>query len=109
MQDKEAQGKEFCLFYMTDEKTSNNFKQLNLHFEIITFLCGEEKSLKRMRMNIRGHLGSPSWRYQKLKMDRADGVDSQGVNTEEVRYFTQYMKRHTKVIDMPLDDFSDSK
>lgn len=76
MHHKEAQGKGFCLYYMSDEMSSNNFKQLALHFEVTIFLYGKEKQLERMRMDVRGHLGSPRQRCQELKMDRADGLDS---------------------------------
>lgn len=54
-----------------------NTYTFTLYLKSSFFLYGEGKQFERMRMDVRGHLGSPSQRCQELKTDRADGVDRQ--------------------------------
>ena len=62
---------------VTESDTTERLTHFHFVFEVIIFLYGEEKQFERMRMDVRGHLGSPSQRCQELKTDRADRVDRQ--------------------------------
>ena len=61
--------------YMSDEMTSNHFKELALHFELITFFDGKEKPLEKMRLDLRGHLEIQARDVKSLKW--IEQMDSQ--------------------------------